>query len=186
MKRVALILTATLLTVPSTGRAGHPVFLKPFALRSRGGRRRSANLLTGPLFERRRLRGPVHKKVGFSGRHLATRHRIAGCHQHQQPLQCPRDCNFFSYNENFTSNGLLHRQPESELGGIAVDYYPFHNGFHVSPGVLLRNGNQVTANANVPAGSSFTLTALPTTRRTRMPPPAHPHRRKRCVGTEHH
>ena len=36
------------------------------------------------------------------------------------------------------------------------DYYVFH-GLHVSPGVLLYNGNKLTANASVPGGSSFTL-----------------------------
>ena len=41
--------------------------------------------------------------------------------------------------------------------GVSADFYPFHSGFRLSPGVLLYNQNQVTAAANVPAGSSFTL-----------------------------
>jgi hypothetical protein len=34
--------------------------------------------------------------------------------------------------------------------------YPF-GGFHVSPGVLFYNGNQLTASASVPGGQNFTL-----------------------------
>ena len=36
------------------------------------------------------------------------------------------------------------------------DYYVF-GGLHVSPGVLLYNGNKLTATASVPGGQSFTL-----------------------------
>src|SRR5947207_835263 len=38
-----------------------------------------------------------------------------------------------------------------------LDFFPFAGGFHISPGALLYNGNQVTADATVPAGQTFTL-----------------------------
>jgi len=37
------------------------------------------------------------------------------------------------------------------------DWFPFRGSFHVSPGMLVYNGNEVTANAFVPGGQSFDL-----------------------------
>ena len=41
--------------------------------------------------------------------------------------------------------------------GTALDIYPFHHGFRISPGLLFYNGNRITANASVAGGTSFTL-----------------------------
>ncbi len=66
--------------------------------------------------------------------------------------------NFFSYNDTLTDDGIsynanLHfRSAEASL-----DWFPWAGAFHISPGALLYNGNQITANANVPGGQSFTL-----------------------------
>jgi hypothetical protein len=38
-----------------------------------------------------------------------------------------------------------------------LDWFPLAGGFHISPGALLYNGNQITANATVPGGQTFTL-----------------------------
>jgi hypothetical protein len=38
-----------------------------------------------------------------------------------------------------------------------VDIFPFHDGFHISPGVTLYGDNHVTSNLTVPGGSSFLL-----------------------------
>jgi hypothetical protein len=43
---------------------------------------------------------------------------------------------------------------------VNLDWYPFHNGFHLSPGVLFGNSNRVFGNATVPAGNSFTLNGV--------------------------
>jgi hypothetical protein len=65
--------------------------------------------------------------------------------------------NVFQFNRNFTNDGIhysgqLHfRSAEAHL-----DWFPI-GGFHVSPGVLFYNGNQLTANAAVPGGQVFTL-----------------------------
>ncbi len=66
--------------------------------------------------------------------------------------------NFFSYSDTLTSDGIgynanLHfRSSEASL-----DYFPWAKGFHISPGALLYNGNEITGNAKVPAGQTFTL-----------------------------
>jgi len=66
--------------------------------------------------------------------------------------------NFFSYTDNLTSDGINYdaslrfRSAEASL-----DWFPMAGGFHISPGALLYNGNQVTGNASVPAGKTFTL-----------------------------
>jgi hypothetical protein len=65
---------------------------------------------------------------------------------------------FFSYSDNFTSNGLnANATLKLASAGASVDIYPFRAGFRLSPGVLLYNQNRLTANVTVPAGSSFTL-----------------------------
>jgi hypothetical protein len=66
--------------------------------------------------------------------------------------------NFFSYTDNLTGDGidynatLRFRSAEAHL-----DWFPFAGGFHISPGALLYNGNQITANATVPGGDTFTV-----------------------------
>jgi hypothetical protein len=42
-------------------------------------------------------------------------------------------------------------------GEASVDWFPWAKGFHISPGALIYNGNQVTGGANVPGGKTFTL-----------------------------
>jgi hypothetical protein len=65
---------------------------------------------------------------------------------------------YFSYslrrtvsNIPFTANVLL----QSEQA--AVDWYPWHGSFHVSPGALFGNSNRAYGGATVQAGNSFTL-----------------------------
>jgi len=66
--------------------------------------------------------------------------------------------NVFGYSTSFTTSGIgadAHLNMKS--AGTALDIYPFHKGFRVSPGLLFYNGNRITANASVAAGTSFTL-----------------------------
>lgn len=66
--------------------------------------------------------------------------------------------NLFGYSTNFTTSGITaDAKLNMRSAGAAVDIYPFHRGFRVSPGLLFYNNNQVTASANVPGGTSFTL-----------------------------
>ena len=57
--------------------------------------------------------------------------------------------NFFQYNRNITNDGIHYNgQLRFRSGEAHLDWFPFPlGGFHVSPGVLFYNGNQVPANA---------------------------------------
>ncbi len=66
--------------------------------------------------------------------------------------------NIFNYSTDFTTNGInANAKLSLASAGAAVDIYPFHTGFRLSPGVLFLNHNQLTATAAVAAGTSFTL-----------------------------
>ena len=66
--------------------------------------------------------------------------------------------NLFSYSSNFTTNGIpASAKLNLKSAGTAVDIYPFHKGFRISPGLLFYNANQATADAKIPGGTSFTL-----------------------------
>jgi hypothetical protein len=66
--------------------------------------------------------------------------------------------NGLSLSRSFQSNGIkydgtLHYRSVETL----VDITPFRDWFHISPGLLLYNGNNITANATVPGGHNFEL-----------------------------
>jgi hypothetical protein len=66
--------------------------------------------------------------------------------------------NLFNYGTNFTASGIAaNARLNMKSAGTALDIYPFHKGFRISPGLLFYNGNQVTADASVAGGQSFTL-----------------------------
>ena len=66
--------------------------------------------------------------------------------------------NLFDYSTTFTTNGITANATLNlKSAGTTIDVYPFHRGFRVSPGLLFYNANQVSADANVPGGGSFTL-----------------------------
>jgi hypothetical protein len=66
--------------------------------------------------------------------------------------------NAFNYDRTFNKDGIAYagqlrfRSVEAHL-----DWFPFGGGFHLSPGVMLYNGNAINANASVPGGKTFTL-----------------------------
>jgi len=66
--------------------------------------------------------------------------------------------NMFTYDRSFNKGGVTYagelrfRSTEAHY-----DWFPFGGSFHLSPGVLVYNGNQLTANASVPGGKTFTL-----------------------------
>lgn len=66
--------------------------------------------------------------------------------------------NAFSYDRTFHSDGIAYAgQLRFRSVEAHYDWFPFGGAFHVSPGVLVYNGNQFTANASVPGGQTFTL-----------------------------
>jgi len=65
--------------------------------------------------------------------------------------------NMFRYSRPITNDGIQYQGSlRFQSAEAHLDYY-FFGPFHVSPGILLYNGNQVTATAVVPGGQSFSL-----------------------------
>ena len=66
--------------------------------------------------------------------------------------------NIFQYSRGFNHDGITYKgQLNLRSGEAHLDWYPVGHTFHLSPGLLVYNGNGATATANVPGGSSFTL-----------------------------
>ena len=66
--------------------------------------------------------------------------------------------NIFKYSDTFTTNGFsANASLNLASAGASLDYYPFHAGLRLSPGVLFYNGNQLSASTSVNPGQSFTL-----------------------------
>jgi hypothetical protein len=65
---------------------------------------------------------------------------------------------FYNQDFGFTTNGL-NTEASLHLRDVALmlDVFPFHNGFHLSPGVTLNNDNYLAGAVNVPGGQTFTL-----------------------------
>jgi hypothetical protein len=65
--------------------------------------------------------------------------------------------NMFRYDRGLTNNGIHYTgQLRFQSAEAHLDYFPF-GGFHISPGLLFYNGNQLSATAAVPGGQTFTL-----------------------------
>ena len=65
--------------------------------------------------------------------------------------------NIFQYSRGLTNDGIHYDgQLKFRSGEAHLDWFLI-GGFHVSPGVLFYNGNQLTANASVPGGQTFTI-----------------------------
>lgn len=66
--------------------------------------------------------------------------------------------NIFQYSRGFNHDGITYKgQLNLRSGEAHLDWYPIGHTFHLSPGLLVYNGNGATATANVPGGSTFTL-----------------------------
>lgn len=66
--------------------------------------------------------------------------------------------NIFQYNRGFNHDGITYKgQLNLRSGEAHLDWYPIGHTLHLSPGLLVYNGNGATATANVPGGSTFTL-----------------------------
>ena len=64
----------------------------------------------------------------------------------------------FSIGRDFDLDGIR-LDARLKLRSVAthLDWFPFGGGFHLSPGVMLYNGNGLTANATVSGGEQFSL-----------------------------
>jgi hypothetical protein len=66
--------------------------------------------------------------------------------------------NIFQYSRGFNHDGITYKgQLHLRSGEAHLDWYPLGYAFHLSPGLLIYNGNGATATANVPGGNTFTL-----------------------------
>ena len=65
--------------------------------------------------------------------------------------------NALSYGHTFDKDGVTYKGTLDLRSAQATFDLFFLREFHISPGVLVYNGNNVTANASVPGGKSFTL-----------------------------
>jgi hypothetical protein len=65
--------------------------------------------------------------------------------------------NVFSYGHTFDKDGATYKGTlDLRSAQATYDIFPVR-WFHISPGVLLYNGDKVTANVSVPGGQTFTL-----------------------------
>jgi hypothetical protein len=66
--------------------------------------------------------------------------------------------NFFNFNHDFDNDGIT-LAAHLKLRSVTAqyDWFPTGGGFHVSPGLMIYNGNRVEATAFVPGGQQFTL-----------------------------
>lgn len=92
----------------------------------------------------------VHVGIGGAGFDVAT--ALA------QKINLRVGGDFLSYSDSFVEqqadvNAALH----FETGHAALDWFPFGNGFRVSPMVVFGNNNRVRATVLVPAGTTVTL-----------------------------
>jgi hypothetical protein len=65
--------------------------------------------------------------------------------------------NAFSYGHTFDKDGATYKGTlDLRSAEATYDFFPV-SWFHLSPGVLLYNGNKISANVSVPGGQTFTL-----------------------------
>jgi hypothetical protein len=65
--------------------------------------------------------------------------------------------NLFNYSHTFTKDGIAYKGSLNLRSAQATfDFFPI-GPLHISPGVLLYNGNNLSANTSVPGGQAFTL-----------------------------
>jgi hypothetical protein len=66
--------------------------------------------------------------------------------------------NGLNYSHGFNNNGIHYDgNLRFRSAEALVDITPLRDWFHISPGILLYNGNQITARATVPGGQNFDL-----------------------------
>ena len=65
---------------------------------------------------------------------------------------------FFSYSGAFDTDGIqITGDLKLRSATANIDWFPFHGGFRISPGVTVYNGNNLNAAALVPGGQTFDL-----------------------------
>jgi hypothetical protein len=66
--------------------------------------------------------------------------------------------NAFNYDRTFHKDEIAYAgQLRFRSAEAHLDWFPFGGAFHLSPGVMLYNGNAINANADIAPGNTFTL-----------------------------
>jgi hypothetical protein len=66
--------------------------------------------------------------------------------------------NLFSYSTTFNDDGINYAATlQLRSFDALLDWFPFNGSFHVSPGAMVYNGNQLKGSTSVAAGEYFTL-----------------------------
>lgn len=100
-----------------------------------------------------------HYGIGTYGSPLGIGGRVAV--SLTRSLNLRAGASYFSFTTSRTESNIPYTanvRLQSEQ--VNLDWHPFHNSFHLSPGVLFGNSNRVFGNATVPAGNSFTLNGV--------------------------
>ena len=91
-------------------------------------------------------------KVGFEGFGFDVATPLA------RKLNLRAGASFFSFSPQINSDGInVDGTITFRKVAASLDYFPFGGSFRVSPGVVMYNGNHLTANAVVPGGQTFSL-----------------------------
>jgi hypothetical protein len=94
----------------------------------------------------------VQIKAGFAGIGIDVATPLA------QHFNLRASGSFVPFNAGYYIDGLtLDGQVRFRSATASLDWYPFHNGFRMSPGVTLYNGNSLNGTLSVPGGQSFDL-----------------------------
>lgn len=161
MKHTALLLSITLLALPATtlaqsapAESSSASLVTPDTAVEGGGQTASPMRGSAPGA----VSDGMFSRIGFGGGISPLGIQLQAATNIASHFNLRVDGNFFNYSDNFTTNGI---QATAKLNlasaGAAVDVYPFHVGWRISPGLLFYNGNQLTATTDVAAGTSFTL-----------------------------
>ena len=66
--------------------------------------------------------------------------------------------NLFSYSTSITQSGITYGADLTlRSAQLSLDWFPHGRKFHISPGMLLYNGNRIAANLIIPTNTSFSL-----------------------------
>ena len=95
-----------------------------------------------------------HFGIGFSASTLGLGVQAATAVTSRSNLRA--GFNLFNYSDTIHKDGVNY-QGDLHLRSVQVTWDQYFGAFHISPGLLVYNGNRATALASVPGGQSFTL-----------------------------
>jgi len=65
---------------------------------------------------------------------------------------------FLAYDGGYYVDGMtLDGKINFRSVNVSMDWYPFHGGFRISPGITIYNGNSLSGTLSVPGGQNFSL-----------------------------